>query len=108
MNAKQLIDHVLKEVGNPDWVQPKFNIGDTVHVKGTSITGTITYYGSYDDHLGDYRVKVLDPKAGKPIFYNEKGLELVKKTESQMGEETAKYKAGSNQADSSYWYSGKN
>jgi hypothetical protein len=64
--------------------KPKFEIGDKVKVmggpRGNSVVlrGTVSFNSGWDDFLGQYRYKVLDPKSGTRINYNENSLRHVR------------------------------
>lgn len=59
---------------------PKFNLGDKVLIDGRW-PGEVSFNAGYDEHLGQYRYKVLTPD-GSRIHYNENSLSLVEASEN--------------------------
>ncbi len=55
--------------------KPKFKIGNRVRVTDTSVVGTVTFIGSYDAYIGQYRYKIKDDDArGGQKYWNEDSL----------------------------------
>ena len=56
--------------------KPRFKLGDKVRVVGAPVAGVISYVGSYDPELNQYRYKVLE-KGGRRLNWNEKSLRRI-------------------------------
>jgi len=59
---------------------PKFQLGDKVLIDGRW-PGEVSFNAGYDEHLGQYRYKVLTPD-GRRVHYNENTLSLVEASEN--------------------------
>lgn len=58
--------------------RPKFKLGETVRDRDNpSMVGEVSYIGSYDDYLKQYRYKVLEP-SGRRNYWNENSMIRVK------------------------------